>query len=236
MRALSQSDVLSLWENGRALHPLDRGLLVIDAVFAEGATAADWPLGERNRALAEMHCAFFGDAVSGWTPCAECGEKLEFRMDGRVLAQQAMGERAETIEAGGRRFRVPTSRVLARLASESSDEEANAGARLLTLCRMDGESDSKREWTEQEMEEAGEKLAAADPLAEIALHFSCPVCGSACEESLDLAAFVWAELEAWAKRLALEVHALASAYGWSEREILSMSEPRRRLYLEMVQA
>jgi hypothetical protein len=39
-----------------------------------------------------------------------------------------------------------------------------------------------------------------------------------------------------ARRLLIEVHSLASAYGWSETDILSMSEPRRALYLEMVQA
>jgi len=38
------------------------------------------------------------------------------------------------------------------------------------------------------------------------------------------------------RRLLVEVHALASAYGWSEQEILSLSDARRRLYLEMVQA
>jgi hypothetical protein len=34
----------------------------------------------------------------------------------------------------------------------------------------------------------------------------------------------------------MDVHALASAYGWSEREILALSDTRRRLYLEMVSA
>ena len=32
----------------------------------------------------------------------------------------------------------------------------------------------------------------------------------------------------------MEVHTLASVYGWTEREILSLSEPRRAFYLEMV--
>jgi hypothetical protein len=32
------------------------------------------------------------------------------------------------------------------------------------------------------------------------------------------------------------VHTLASAYGWSESEILALSDARRRLYMEMVNA
>jgi hypothetical protein len=32
----------------------------------------------------------------------------------------------------------------------------------------------------------------------------------------------------------MEIHAIASAYGWSEKEILALSDPRRAFYLEMV--
>jgi len=71
-------------------------------------------------------------------------------------------------------------------------------------------------------------------MAEILVTLSCPVCGSECNQSLDIAAFLWEEIEARAKRLLMEVHALASAYGWTEKEILSLSECRRASYLEMV--
>ena len=72
-------------------------------------------------------------------------------------------------------------------------------------------------------------MALADPLAEIMLHFDCPACGTSFDESLDLAAFLWAEIEGQAKRLCCEVHTLASAYGWSETEILSLSAGAPRI-------
>jgi len=86
------------------------------------------------------------------------------------------------------------------------------------------------------VERIGESMAQADPLAEILLGFECPACLHNCSEALDLPTFLWAEIDALVRRLLLEVHTLASAYGWSEREILSLSDARRRLYLEMVQA
>jgi len=79
-------------------------------------------------------------------------------------------------------------------------------------------------------------MASADPLAEIRLKFDCAECAHQWNESLDIVAFMWLEIEARARRLLTEVHALAAAYGWTEREILSLSEPRRSLYLEMVRA
>jgi hypothetical protein len=94
----------------------------------------------------------------------------------------------------------------------------------------------EREWSEEEIEAVGERMAAADPLAEILLRFDCPSCGASFDESLDLTSFLWAEMEGRAKRMLLEVHTLASAYGWSEAEILSLSPARREVYLEMARA
>ena len=51
---------------------------------------------------------------------------------------------------------------------------------------------------------------------------------------LDVAAFFWTELNAWAVRLLREIHALASAYGWREADILALSPKRRDLYLELI--
>ena len=53
---------------------------------------------------------------------------------------------------------------------------------------------------------------------------------------LDIGSFVWAEIESRARRLLWEVHTLASAYGWSEAETLSLSAARRASYMRMVQA
>ena len=235
---MQHADFLSLWEKGRALHPLDQGLLAIHAAFPEATSIADWPLGQRNRALAELHCFYFGHALEGWTSCPVCGEKLEFKMDGRALAEQPPPQQGAAIVIHGETFRLPTTRDLALVAQERDALQGHdsAAVRLLRVCRVDGGEEMEHSWSEEELDEAGEKMAAADPLAEIILNFQCPMCEGTCQESLDLPTFLWAELEALAKRLAREVHTLASAYGWSESEILALSDARRRLYMEMVSA
>ena len=48
------------------------------------------------------------------------------------------------------------------------------------------------------------------------LRFDCPSCAHQWKSASTSPAFVWAEIEARARRLLLEVHTLASAYGWSE--------------------
>ncbi len=291
MRVLSSIDCLEIWERGERFHPLDRSLLALRAALPETSRddLADWPLGRRNRALAELRCASFGFELAGWVACPSCGEKMEFKMDARTLgagsppaadggapaadrcapaadgcapaadgcapaadrcapaadgwtsaadrcASAADGWTSATDECApvifkGESFRLPTSRDLAAAAREADPRQA--AVRLLDACRLTP-SVSRQPWSDQELDEAGECLAMADPLAENRLTLDCAVCGNQWEETLDIGDFLWTEVDARARRLLMEVHALASAYGWSEGEILSLSETRRRFYLEMV--
>ena len=237
MRALTQAELLALWEAGKPLAPLDRGVLAVGAASERHRNAADWPLGQRNRALAQLHRATFGGALSGWTNCRGCGEPLEFEFDSRSVADAEPGpadeEPAErrVVTVGGRSFRLPTSRDLAAAAEEAS--EPAAARRLLDTCWA-GKESAGPDWSEEDVAAIGEALAEADPLAEIRLHFDCPACSASFDESLDLADFVWAEIETPAKRILRDVHLLASAYGWSESQILALSPVRRSAYLEMV--
>jgi hypothetical protein len=235
VRVPSSADFLDLWERGFRLHPLDRGLLALGAAYPETAyeSLADWPLGRRNRALAELRCSSFGTDLQGWTSCTQCGEKLEFQMDARTLIEpegDGVPSHSEPTVVKGHSFRLPTSRDLARAAREA--DSRLAAMRILDACRL--EQGDSPPWSEEDLEEVGERMAWADPLAEIRLTLHCPNCSHQWDETLDLATFIWAEIEARAKRLLLEIHILASAYGWTENEVLSLSESRRALYLEMV--
>jgi hypothetical protein len=242
MHALSNADFLSLWERGRQLHPLDRGLLALHTAFSEtrGESVADWPLGRRNRALVELRSSCFGSTLRCWTACPQCGEKIELNLAADVIVPHEEEDQQphQTVTVNGETFRLPTSRDLARIAREMAHEPdpGAAAVHLLRACRVAEEPAAEKSWSEEELERIGESMAYADPLAEILLRFECPACLSKCSEALDPPTFLWAEVDALVRRLLLEVHTLASAYGWSEREILSLSDARRRLYLEMVQA
>ena len=54
---------------------------------------ADWPLGRRNQALAELRCSCFGPRLEGWTACPRCAEKLEFQMDARTSCGALLASR-----------------------------------------------------------------------------------------------------------------------------------------------
>jgi hypothetical protein len=230
VRTLSSTELVAVWERGQSLHPVDRGLLLLGAALPEVpyASLADWPVGRRTGALAEWLCVSCGPRLEGWTTCEQCGEKLEFDLDARTLLAAEPTDLDARVEIAGHAFRLPSSRDLALLAREEGSDDAVR--RLLEACRLD--HDDMLALTEDEIEELGERLALADPLAETRLKLSCPECAAEWEDTLDVTAFAWAEVESRARRLLLEVHLLASAYGWSEADVFAVSEPRRAFYLE----
>lgn len=230
MRTLSSTELVTVWERGQNLHPVDRGLLVLGAALTDVpyASLADWPVGRRNRALAEWLCTSFGPRLAGRSSCEQCGEELELEVDGRALLEAEPTDPDARVEVAGHAFRLPTSRDLALIGCE--DDSHDAVPRLLEACRL-GHGDALV-LSPEEVDELGEQLALADPLAETRLTLSCSECGAEWEETLDLTTFAWAEVESRARRLLLEVHLLASAYGWSEADVFAVSEPRRAFYLE----
>ena len=233
MQAFSSSDIVELWDRGAGLHPLDRSLLALSATLAAAAEdCADWPLGRRNQMLFELHSSCFGSRLQGWSSCSQCGEKIEFDVDSALLmAASDLNSPRASIMMRGEHFRLPTSRDVAALLSADPD---TAAIRLLERCRIGDGSVSK--WNEVALRDAEGILAAADPLAETQLALNCPSCAHQWNDVLDIGSFVWAEIESRARRLVLEVHTLASAYGWSEGETLSLSAARRASYMRMVQA
>src|SRR5262245_36852463 len=176
MKVLSTHDLLELWEHGSRLYPLDQGLLVLRAMLPEVQPEgiADWTLGRRNRALLELHSSCFSSRREAWTKCANCGEKMEFELDTRALLNTfgIASQQEETVAVNGRTIRLPTSRDLAQAGQEA--DPALGAIRILQTCCI-GEAPGG--WTEEDVNTVGEKLATADPMAELRLSLTCPVCG-----------------------------------------------------------
>jgi hypothetical protein len=77
-------------------------------------------------------------------------------------------------------------------------------------------------------------MAEIDPQADIQIALTCPACLHQWSAAFDIASHLWIEVNSWAMRILDEVHRLASAYGWSEADILELSPMRRQLYLGMI--
>ncbi|SED47957.1 hypothetical protein [Streptomyces melanosporofaciens] len=220
------------------------------------------PVGEREADLYALRRALFGERMQIRAECGACGEAMEFDLDARDLGVRPrerdgplrVEEGEWTVE-----FRLPTVADLeaaAHAVAEAGrpvDAEGGDGAQastaaararwvLLARCLVSVHRAGQpvpadrlpvAELPEPVQRKLAEAAERADPAADVTLNVACPECGEATRAELDIASYLWAELDHWARDLLLDVHLLATAYGWSEPQILALSPLRRRYYLEL---
>lgn len=234
MQALRESELLTLWEGGLVRHPIDRALLLCAWARPDlpPSRLPDLPLGVINSSLLLFRETCFGPHISACVDCEHCGERLELALDtGQLLADSSGDDIPAEFEVSSLRFRVPCSRDLATITGEQ--DITVAARKLLEHCCLEprGQAPMSLVGIFAEAEAAMESI---DPAADINLAITCEHCGHSWLAGFDIGTLLWDEFDVRAHALLAEVHSLASAYGWTEPEILALSPQRRAVYLDMV--
>jgi hypothetical protein len=249
MRAIADQDLLSIWELGLALHPLDRALTVLAAVAPllnpGGPTPsrqalAQLPLGERDRRLMTVHERIFGSQLAGRARCPACQSAAEFALDMAGLWTSPCARDPDgflTLEDAGFSlvFRLPDSFDLAAVARLPGLAAARRtlAERCIVSAGHDGAVVDAAALPGHILDQMAAEMARCDPQADVELALVCPGCGQQYAVLFDVESFLWTKIDVLARRLLREVTMLARAYGWRESDILAMSAARRQAYLEL---
>jgi hypothetical protein len=242
MLTLSQAELLQIWELGLNLPSVDRTLVLLDAACRGSSidTPAQWPIGQRDARLLALREQMFGPDISAVAECPKCaaGLELTFGVSG-VRAEPTAVHDLLTVEDGAYQaeFRLPTSEdllVIQRAGGTSSAAQTELLKRCLVSATNMGGSVDAEQLPESTISAISQRMSEADPQAEVDLPVECLECGHHWEERFEIDSFLWAEIHGWASRTLNEVHQLASAYGWSEAEIMALTPLRRSLYLNLV--
>jgi len=235
VRALDPATTLDLCDRGMSKSPLERALLVIEAAGAdpngrdEAGSPADWPLGAVNKALLEQRGSIFGGQLELLANCPGCGSICQSEIDCWQLAAVSGASAEErTLKVGRKRvaFRVPTIGDVMTAARSGRPAGEALAQRLI--------ADNSVMLDERLLSALADGVARADPLSSIEIALRCPECGDQWVEPLHVVDVLWTELKARSDRLVMEVARLASAFGWTERDVLSMSGLRRQRYLDLL--
>jgi hypothetical protein len=225
MTPLSDLELLTVWEAAQATHPAARGAHLLRALGEDDAPES-LSIGARDRSLLRHRERWFGSHFETVADCPQCGATAELTFE-TPPATPASSTRC--IAAGGVEldYRLPDTQDLLAIADCASVAEAR---RLLAERCVDGDAALSPEM----IDAVAAAMAAADPDGDLSVAITCPDCGHAWDALFDPASHFWSEVDAAALRVLREVDALATAYGWTEREILSLPPARRRAYLGMV--
>jgi hypothetical protein len=234
---------MAVWELGVSQPWYQRALALLAAASPDDEKSdrlAQLSIGQRDACLLTLRERIFGPHLAGVAPCPACGELLEFGINAsEIRVAPALGT-AATINLAHAiydvRFRLPNSLDLTSL-DPKADNQLNR-QRLLARCvlgaRRAGAEITADDLPPEVVTAVAERMSEADPQAEVQIALTCPKCTHCWQAPLDILSFFWSEINAWAIRLLHEVHILASAYGWHEADILSMSAARRQAYMELV--
>jgi hypothetical protein len=253
----SAEELLHVWESNQRADAVHRGLAAL-ATACPGLGRDAWalaPIGQRDNALFALQQALFGSELRTTATCPACGERVESQLSiseivRRPLQLPTAPHRLHWQQLGyDIEYRLPNSEDLLAVAAPIVDSNAvrtadragnDAVMHLLRRCvacaRHGDVAIDPGELPEDIVAGLSVQMEQHDPDADLRLALECPACAARWNLHFDIVSYFWGELDDWAQRTLADVHALASAYGWSEREILSISAQRRRLYLDMVGA
>jgi hypothetical protein len=243
VQALSPEQIVGIWEKGHGASLPDIGMLLLTAAFpaASVGEVLSLTLGQRDACLLRLRERTIGPRMECLTECPACGAQVEAEIqcsdilfadfETPVVLKHTLEEGEFRIE-----FRPLTSVDLLAIRGYSDVGSARAllVRRAVSAAWRNGIPVAATNLPADLIEKTGDVLSERDPQCEVRLRQVCPQCEHAWTSLFDIVSFFWRELSVRAERLLSEVQQIAKAYGWSEREIMSMSPVKRQFYLEAI--
>lgn len=241
MSALNATNLLATWEQGASQHPLERAVSLLHCAWPR-KTRDEWAatsIGERDRQLLRLREKLFGSKIEATAACPQCASELEIAFTARDLESSAAAEPLATeklkLVSGDYEidYRLPTTMDLIEVVNATGKPSEVLLERCVDV-RQHGEPVQTVALPAPLIELIETSMTKADPFLEIEIALDCAGCSHRWSMVFDVVSYLWGEIEDWAGRLIRDVHSLAAAYGWSEREIVEMGARRRQMYLELV--
>lgn len=193
------------------------------------ASVSDLSASDRDRILAALHRALWGDRIVSTLDCDVCGAAFDLGFEISALQRDLHGHAPPRVIS----LRIIADADGAELHLPNADEEQKAaelgpaaGAGNLTRI-IGGEPD-------RDTDALSARLETLAPLIDIDLDVACAECGHHARARFDIQSFVLQRLLDERDGVIGEIHALASGYGWSLQDILSLPRGLRRSFVNRI--
>jgi hypothetical protein len=186
------------------------------------------PVAIHDRLLAALYAMEYGDLVNCRADCGACGKPFQFRF---ALADLLASQDEAAAGVG--------------LPEEDGCWTAPSGARLRPPDLRDAAAGEPRSLLAriaagpvppEEEETLAAFLERASPILALDLDAACPECGEAQGVAFDLPHFLVRAVAGERPFLIREVHLVASRYGWSFAEIMTLARADRRAFATLIES
>lgn len=178
-------------------------------------------LGDRNLILAELARSTFGNEVDLYQRCSNpgCGTELEWPVQMSDLLEDT-----DPTPPPGNEVRIDDQQLRLRPATVGDERKIRNSAdpvrTLVEFCVDPPEVVSPDD--EEAMKQIEAVLEELDPLASIEFTFACYACDQPLRSALDLPGLLLDLMRADDMRRSDDHHLLASSYGWSPADLLTL--------------
>ncbi|CZF81724.1 hypothetical protein GCE9029_02786 [Grimontia celer] len=262
LQALNDNRQVEVWEAASASRAQERAALLAGAFVPDSLKPSlpDWTVAGRDHLLMLAYQRQFGDAIEVEAACSACGEKTKLSFTVSQILNTASPELSNAwnavqasldtdaylpayhdtdLEGIPCQFRLPriadlsmldnSEAMMFQFAQRVIDPEGFQQIRAALA-----ERDNPEGAWEALFKQIEQQMLACEPLSIVSLNSACPECGAQTLHQFDIASQFWAQLSASVEKQLWDVHLLASAYGWSSQDILTMSPARRRRHIAMI--
>ena len=210
------------------------------------ARLVEWPAGgnahadeltapDRDRMLAAIYQRAFGKKIDSTATCTACSSPydLGFALDDLFAALDRSTESNTTQQLGdgtfrtssGLHFRLPTAREEIEVSQLPLEKAEQVLASRCVLESPEGDSPSA-------LEDAIEEVA---PVLDLDIDTACPECGVRQGVRFDMQFYLLSAIERERTHVLREIHRIASAYGWSFKEILGLERNDRQALVQLIE-
>lgn len=199
-------------------------------------SAGDLVIADRDEVLAVIYSTLYGNVIDSTVYCRWCSDPFDLSFSLRDF-QVHIGEGEALLDVRGQSdgtyaltdevvFRLPTGNDELFILGLPSERKESA---LLERCLLKGDAGKDHEVLQQAMEQVA-------PLLQGSLSSRCPSCGKEQSIHFDMQSFLLQRLLLEKKNVIREVHTIASAYGWTLREILDLPRQQRKTYCSFIES
>jgi hypothetical protein len=208
----------------------------------------DLPVADRDVLLLSIRRVTYGDGFDVVLSCPSCGEPMDVSFAASDIPTQPRPTLTspvvrDLVDGTGATvtvtLRPPTGRDQEAVARAAREDTVQPVEILLRRCLLgvDGGPGGAAGWDLLSPDAREAFAAAVDEVSaavELALDLTCPECGKDVEADLDLGAYLLGEFTLPAGTVLRDLHLLAAAYHWPERDIMRLPSPRRRALAALV--
>jgi len=236
-------EMLNIWERSRGKPLVEKTMDLLYLASPDSVDPATLAIGERDARLLQLRERMFGSELLNVAECPDCHERIEWTSHvGDLLSPNKNSGTGTTpfytLEADeySIRFRLPNSYDMIRVTTDSfyRSNPKKVFLDCIVEAKKDMEDCAPDDVPDEILNELDKRMAEVDPQAEIDMLLICPKCAHHWSMRFDILSYLWIEIDSWARHVLQEVITLASAFAWSESDILAMSPRRRQLYLQMI--